>query len=160
MRASQPLGLLPFSICPWRDRSYGPCRLRRKGCYSPVTSWSCRHPPWPDLQPSFPPCPLPTSLFPTLLCCKLPAMSLPWALEMRTMEKCFGGRGRCWYLFRGSVGSCTMVLMVNILVLCWDPCRKIIVYVCIQTGHTTCWTRGKNWHICDLGSCILCSVAS
>lgn len=29
--------LLPFSICPWGGRSYGPCRLRRKGCYSPVT---------------------------------------------------------------------------------------------------------------------------
>lgn len=29
--------LLPFSICPWGSRSYGPCRLRRKGCYSPVT---------------------------------------------------------------------------------------------------------------------------
>lgn len=31
------LWLLPFSICPWGGRSYGPCRLRRKGCYSPVT---------------------------------------------------------------------------------------------------------------------------
>ncbi len=32
-------------------------------------------------------------LFSTLLRRKLPAMSLPWAVEMRTMEKCSRGRG-------------------------------------------------------------------
>lgn len=29
--------LLAFTVCPWRGRSYYPCRWERKGCYSLVT---------------------------------------------------------------------------------------------------------------------------
>lgn len=80
---------------------------------------------------------------PTLLCCKLPATSLPWALEMRAIEKCFGAR--CWCWFSCSIGSCTMVLMVNALVLCWEPCGKIIVRtrekLDKKEGSTHLWFR-------------------
>lgn len=73
--------------------------------------------PWSTVQ--HPPIPF---LFPTLLCRKLEAKSLPLAVEMRAMEKCSGGEGewwwRCSYWFRGAAGSCTMVLVLNALVLC------------------------------------------
>lgn len=58
-------------------------------------------------------------LFPTLLRRKLQAKSLPMAIEMRMMEKWSGGAGwKCRYWFRGAVGSCTMVVVLNVLVLC------------------------------------------
>lgn len=61
-----------------------------------------------------PPYPIPPSLVPTLLSRKLPAMSLPWAVEMRTMTKCSGGvvgvlilvKRCCWQLHDVSSREC------------------------------------------------------
>lgn len=47
-------------------------------------------------------------------------MSLPWAVEMRTMEKSSGGEGGC-----ADIGlELLLVIVVSVLIQCLEACRK------------------------------------